>query len=557
MINVHDFIAVVFLLLQFFISGCLLSFLLSEKTDNEDSSLIPKYLIYGIFLNVSILQFWHLFFSVNVIITFIIHLAQICFIINYKKSKKYFEILKSFSFLTWFCFFLFILWITNLAGGVAHLAPHDSGLYHLPIINWVSSYKIIKGLANLSFDYGINSNLFLLISSTKSYPNFYSFLWCFNAIFLCSGFLSFFCLPLNYLLKNKFYNREIIFRLILNIPLIHAIYFYYPGTHTDLPVFIVGSILGIEFFKQLHDNKNSNFFIPVLIFIGISIKISFLLFGFSAFVIYLYLMRKRATTFSRLKFPKLFYLVIFSSAIWLVRGVILSGYLFLPISSFSFPVPWKVNKEIIDKMQSDVTSYGIPKHEKNAYFLSILKDFEIYKVRLLTQHRRVELLYPMLFGFVAFLYCLISRKKINYIIFIPIVAQLFLWLYVPKNRYSWFASWWFCAHFSSFMLNKNMIKKLNSFTPFLVIIISFSFHQIDRLGIVQPLFRERVKKEIPVIKLNEFNTDSGIKLFSPEKSDDRCYDLDLFCTPYPRRGLTLFDPNDVSKGFFVKTYKKN
>ena len=63
-------------------------FLLSEKTDNKDSSLIPKYLIYGIFFNVSILQFWHLFFSVNVVITFIIHFTQICFVINYRKSKN-------------------------------------------------------------------------------------------------------------------------------------------------------------------------------------------------------------------------------------------------------------------------------------------------------------------------------------------------------------------------------------------------------------------------------------------------------------------------------------
>ena len=91
--------------------------------------------------------------------------------------------------------------------------------------------------------------------------------------------------------------------------------------------------------------------------------------------------------------------------------MILSGYLLLPISSFSFPVPWKVDKEIIDRVQSNVINYGIPKHEKNTHFLSRLKDFEIYKIRLLTQHRRVEMFYPWLFGLFAFFYCLISRKK--------------------------------------------------------------------------------------------------------------------------------------------------
>ena len=461
LINVHDFIAVVFLLLQFFVSGCLLSFLLSEKTDNKDSSLIPKYLIYGIFFNVSILQFWHLFFSVNVVITFIIHFTQICFVINYRKSKKYFEILKSFSFLTWFCFFLFILWVTNLASGVAHLVPYDSGLYHLPIINWINSYKVIKGLANLSLDYGINSNLFLLISATKSYPNFYSFLWCFNAIFLCLGFLSFFCIPLNCLAKNKYYYGESVFRLILNIPLIHLVYFYYPGTNTDLPVFIIGSILGIEFYKQFHDSKNSNFFIPVLIFLGVSTKISFLLFGFSAFIIFLYLTQKKTKTFSRLKLPKLFYIVIFSSVIWFVRGFILSGYLLLPISSISFPVPWKVEKEIIDGLQNDVINYAIPKHKNDTDFLNKLKNFETYKTHLLTQHRRVEMFYPLLLGLSAFFYCLISRKKIDYLIFIPILAQLFLWLYIPKNRYSSFPAWWFCAYFLSFVFVKSKITRLN------------------------------------------------------------------------------------------------
>lgn len=545
-----DFLSIIFLIFNFYISGSILGLFFFPGDETSNILLIPKYIFLGVFLNISYLQIWHLFSPINLKCIITLHVAQILFLYLYRNSHKCFAYLKVYKKSSFLSLFLFVAWICNLSGG--DLSPYDSGLYHLPIINWLSSFKLIKGLANLNLAYGINSNLFLLISSASQYPNSKDFLWIYNAVFLSVGFMSFFCIPLNMILSKEGSEREIFARLILLIPLFHYSFYYYPGTSTDLPLFIIGSHLGLEFISFFKDKRRkSSVYIPILIFLGLSIKISFLFLGFFSFLIFLY-NEKNIFNF-RIKCRKnmLFYFVVASTCIWLYRGIILSGYPFLPISSFSVPVDWKVKKEVITKLENNIVQYGINSKAKNI-FEKIYESKYDYLHRLFPQHRRLEMLYPLLVGFFCFIYALFKRKKMELMILIPIIAQLLLWLYVPKNRYSSFASWWFCSSYFSLIAPKINSSKSIVYIPIFFLFTSIIFHKIDQIGQVKNFFHGRVKKNIPEVEIKSFKTNSGLVIFVPIGKDERCFDTNLLCTNDPNENLSLYDESDLKKGFYIK-----
>jgi hypothetical protein len=546
--NVIDLFGILFLLVQFFISGAIFHFFLMRSSEDKNITIITKILIYGIFTNISFLQLWHLFFPVNNYCALFLHIIQISFILDKKRFSYCVEILKIIPLHLGIIFFIFIAWISILTN--SELKPSDSGLYHLPIINWNSSYRIIKGLANLSIDYGTNSNLFLLLSLVKSYPYYYSFLWSFNSVFLSIGFFSFFCVPLHYIVEKNSLHKEIIFRFLFFIPLIHYCFYFYPGTSTDLPIFIVGCIISIEFISIFNHKIKNNFeIIPLLIFLGITIKLSFLFYGIGILCIYLFLHYKKKNL-SNLISSKSIYIFLFSFVLWISRGIILSGYPLLPITSISLPVSWKMNKEDAKIMGEDIINYGLPnqEHSNLSEKLNIKKN--ILFTQLTIQHRKIEILYPLIFGFFGLLYGFIYRKEKNLIILYPILIQMFLWIYIPKNRYSIFAAWWFCSNYLSLFLVSITPKSTIKYVPIIIVLLSFIIHKVDSLGQEKIFFPKYVDKEVPNTDLIPFKTNSGFEIFTPPPKENQCWNSELLCTPYPNKWLRPYNEFDLGEGFY-------
>jgi len=548
--NIIDLIIILFLLIQFFISGSIFHFLFIKKFEEKNITLIPKLLVFGIFTNISFLQIWHLFLPVNIYCALFLHLTQIYFILRKNSFTKYFKIIKLVPFHLGIIFFIFISWISILTN--AELGPSDSGLYHLPIINWNNTYRIVKGLANLSIDYGINSNLFLLISLVKNYPYYNNFLWTFNAVFLSIGFFSFFCIPLQYIIEKKDCYKEIIFRLLFNIPLVHYCFYFFPGTSTDLPVFIISCLISIEFIFLLSADKSHNDIIPILIFMGITIKLSFLFYGFGIFCIYLFVIQRKNTSSLKHLFTKPFYIFLLTSLIWLSRGVFLSGYPLLPITSISFPVSWKINKAEANNMNNAIVNYGLETQQNVSLIKKINLKKDILITQLTIQHRRIEILYPLIFGFFGLIYGFIYRKEKHLIILFPILIQMLIWVYIPKNRYSSFACWWFCSHYLSLFLESYVYRNIVKYFPIFIIFLSISFHKVDSLGQKKIFFPKFVTKKIPNTDLKSFKTNSNFEIFTLPPGEDQCWDAELLCTPYPNKNLTPYNEFDLEKGFYLQ-----
>ncbi|MDC0383536.1 hypothetical protein OAN38_01700 [Candidatus Marinimicrobia bacterium] len=551
--NFLDTLCILFIILQFFISGCIFHSIFINNFKINDLVIIPRLLIFGIFFNVVYLQVWHLFLPVNITCAVLLHTSQLFFVLFHKKTFQYFKIFKSLSLYSYFFLLLFLIWISVLTN--SPLLPSDSGLYHLPIIKWNSSYPLVKGLGNLSIDYGTNSNLFLLISLTKNYPFYLNFLWGFNGLFLFLGFVSFFTIPFEYIMRKSKKNFEIIYRILFIIPLVHYTFYFFPGTSTDLPVFIIGCIISIEFLLLSHKKSSYGHIIPILIFLGITIKTSILLFGLAVLFIYVIKIHSIKINLKSYFTKPTFSIFIISSLLWSARGVILSGYPLLPATFISLPVSWKIDKKDASVMHREIVNFAMPYDQNTPLKEKAFLKFKAYKSRLWVQHRRIEILYPFILGFIGLLYALNVKRKNNLIVLIPIIIQLALWLYIPKNRYSSFAAWWFFSHYFSLILERIISSKNLKYFIVTILLISILFHKVDFLGQEKVFFPQYLQKVIPVANLKDFKTTSGYGIFTlADKKEDQCWDSNLLCTPYPNIRLRPYSENDLSKGFYTLNF---
>jgi hypothetical protein len=186
-----------------------------------------------------------------------------------------------------------------------------------------------------------------------------------------------------------------------------------------------------------------------------------------------------------------------------------------------------------------------------------LKDLLSFKLKvlkgaLLPGHKKVEMFYPIIFGFIGLVYVLKLKKKNNYIILFPILIQFLIWFTIPKNRYSSFSAWWLCSHYFSIILEDIFSKKHTKYIFLLILILSIALHKIDYLGQEKIFFPKYIKKKIPKADIKPFKTSSGFEIFTLEdESKDQCWESNLLCTRFPNKKLRPYDENDLSKGFYT------
>lgn len=225
---------------------------------------------------------------------------------------------------------------------------YDSAFYHLQNIKWNEEYAVVPGLANLEGKLGFNSNYFLI-----------------SAIFTFRFFLNESIFPLQplivtlislWVLYELFKSGYEIKRFIILVAyiLLFSISIYFLGnTSTDIiPNFIVFYIVAriILYPDLIRKNYLISILLPVFL---VTIKLSFFPVGIiSLYSLYLIIKEKR---YSIISFTIILSLLIIIP--WLVRNVIVSGYLIYPLHEIDlFSFDWKVPKEVAIK-EKDYISY--------------------------------------------------------------------------------------------------------------------------------------------------------------------------------------------------------
>ncbi len=250
-----------------------------------------------------------------------------------------------------------------LCCGIPQYDSFDSLYYHMSFTRWAEEYPVITGLANIEERFGFNSNYLLL-----SAPFTLRFLFN-DPIFGIQSLTA--AIVMLWIIGEVIRSGYELKRMLLLF--IYASFVYLCKhemalTSTDilpnLLTFYVGAkaILYPDRIRQ-----DSMFFILVPVYI-ITLKMSYAFLTIASLLLLVSLLRGK--DYRTLTFAVVALLLVVAP--WLLRNVLISGYLIYPMTAIDwFAVDWKVPKEIVDTERMHI-SY----HARTVYIEEIIRTFK-------------------------------------------------------------------------------------------------------------------------------------------------------------------------------------
>lgn len=489
---------------------------------------------FGYALTLVALQLWHLFFPVN-LATFIFF--AIGGLSGLVLNRHYFKQIP------------FMIIAAIFAIGLSYFAAngqpqYDDGLYHAQDLLWTKNYAIVPGLGLLHGRLAFNNShtLFMALIDSVFTPARQIgnglLLWVILCQIAWSGWQ---------IVKNKTQELYHYFFVLFIVP------FLYIGQMTDvvtvsslkndLPVSIIAVLLGAEIVKTIQHRKVDNLvYFTVLACAGVTVKLSFAVLGALMVMIMLALVFR----YERSGFPRAAALVTAISAgiigIWMVRGVLLSGYPLYPLTLISLPVEWQIMPEVATHDAIGITSWArIPGGDYDTVMANwdwLTSWWERNSIRF---H---EFIFPILLGIVSLIVVMIRRQKSAlFVLLLPVIPAIIAWfISAPDVRFGWHNFWLFGV--SLFLINFRDEQWLRSWVGGLVIILLISI--MAQISGVMP------NPDYPEAPVQNFYTYHGLRLHYPYASP-QCWDAPLPCTPYPDYALRLRQPGNMQSGFVAET----
>lgn len=262
--------------------------------------------------------------------------------------------------------------ITTIEIATHKPANSDTGLYHAQAIRWIETFRVVPGLGNLHTRLAFNSSWFVLTSlfsftflKIQSFHLTGSVLFLASLLYFMEGFLQLFKFNfrLSVLLKAAF------------LPLsFYVLASEVSSTGTDLPVTLLTWIILTAWVELIEAREIDSLKQPASMFQTVIL-----------FLLTIYMLTVKLSSLPLLLLPlfwlfgwlkeKKYHLVSWMVAIsivimvpWLVRNVIVSGYLVYPQPEIDlFQVDWKIPKQVVTDEKEWITSWAryprLPKEE--------------------------------------------------------------------------------------------------------------------------------------------------------------------------------------------------
>jgi hypothetical protein len=507
------------------------------------------------------LQIWHFFFPVDIE-------AVVCFLIigfsGWVVYKHYFDHIKLIlatkkGKLAFLFVILFACWLSNQVMRENRL--YDSGLYHLGMIQWISSYPIVPGLGNLHGRFAFNNSFFLYLSflDTGHWKHLSAHLGNGLLLLILSFylFLSFFKVFQNRITKGAF-----IFILLLTYPILYRCTDICATTSTDLPIFIFTIIIAYYLFQIIFDKNDNNLFqFHVFIVITLSltcvtIKLSFIAFGFKASLISAIICIRKMLIKNNLKQLKKMTVLITASILiticpWMIRGIYLSGYLVYPATFGAFDVEWQIpHDKVVEEAQWVKSWARQPKLDPDI----VLSDWQWLKPwskRMIKKAYVMTTLCLIVVGFIlTFTKSTCRKERLLYIFwFLPGMVSLIFWFFTaPDPRFA-MGSFWVLA--AGALTSSIMCWNFENKIQFAKTLVTISTLIIIRAVIMGDLNSDIAPEKIASVK--DFETKSGLVVSIPIEGD-QCWDSPIPCTYAPNPLLKLRVKDHIEKGFMIADY---
>lgn len=487
-----------------------------------------EYFWIGFVFVLGFLQIWSIFKPVNsVSLTIVLLIGFVSFIVNRKKIK--------FPKIN----FKFGLIITLLLLIISYYASQPVGwddtlLYHLNAVKWGNLYAVVPGLANLHSRLGFNSSFFLFASMLNSW---------FMIDRTSHISLSFFTALLSveyYWILIKSNDRRLKLFCLFTMPLIVYSVAYREIIASLSPDFAQTLLVLAAVIQFLKNEKKS-------VLIGAYILIALITIKFSSLVFALTLLIFVGVRYK--DFLKQFILgSAFIVAPYLVRNVILSGWLLYPFPYFKFNVDWAVPDTFVKTVYIVTTTWA--KSPGSSWVEMIgapfWKWFPLWYQNNQNSFEIKLILFSLLTTFILFVIGQFNKISIKnnanftYLWFASFASIAYIFLTAPDTRFAEIFIWTFFASsliFTYQILNwSHNLKTLTLMGVIMFTIFTAWPVRVDNEPILKSV---RWEQAWPTEKIN------GI--LYPTKQDF-CGNSELPCTP-EKNNIKWRVMGDISKGF--------
>jgi len=254
----------------------------------------------------------------------------------------------------WILLILAVLTVLEIATHRPNVS--DTALYHAQTIRWFETYPAVPGLGNLHHRLAFNSSWLVLNAAFSfAYLGFRSFhfmgaiLLLICLFYFVEGLADFFQSRLSWSGAIK----------VLCIPLsFHLFSSEVSSPAYDMPVSLlifVIVILWIEMIEEGSEFGGRAVAVFLLSIFLLTIKLSALpILGFPVWIL---IKQFRNNSWRRVAI--LFSLALLTTAPWMIRSLILSGYLFFPLSQIDlFSFDWKVPLEQVESVRNGIVGFA-------------------------------------------------------------------------------------------------------------------------------------------------------------------------------------------------------
>jgi hypothetical protein len=483
-----------------------------------------------------------------------------------------------------------ILWIANQATGA--FRSYDGALYHLQGIQWAKAFPVIPGIANLHGPLAFNNSSFLYDAMLDSGW------WEGRGFHIANGVLVF-VMAVQAILAGARVARAgpnaqpaYLYRFLLLAPVLYLVPLNGGITSysTDLPLTLILLMATATMYRLLdaggkttptRNDAYAVFAVAVLLATAVTIKATAAVFAAAALPVTLWLWWKRPHAENvrprRTVVATALAVAVFA-VVWVVRGIVMSGYPVFPLSIAGLPVDWRAPAEHAD------AEFAFLAFTEREFTWSIIgRDW----LRLALWDDAYAVMVPASLAVAALAtwYVTVSRRgstvepnRLPWWILPPVCVALVSWLLsAPSTRYCP-ALFWTAAAVSIAECQRALWPSLAARGRQAAVVAVALFG-------ISPLVAEPVRSALQrgrnpaaallahnfvapppgdalqtirsKVEVTPFRTRSGLALNRPVRKPDpnslpnACWNAPIPCTPNPAPNLALREPGNLRGGFRV------
>ncbi len=525
-----------------------------NRNGQSKTSSTDLYIAIGLCFLTVYAQVFSLFYKVGILACLVLGIITLLFLL-YDLKQGLMKALKLRKDGMNVIILVLLFWGTLATIYYTSLSPehYDTALYHAQAIRWVEEYGVVKGLGNLHFRFAYNSAFIPLQA-------LFSLKWLINQSmhtvngFVACGMLWYAIATDRFLTKEKtvqtsdFLKLAVIIYIVMNRSMLSS-----PSTDT-MALLLVGYIFikCMEFIENGIQDTNAWIILVILVAWGVTLKLSVA--PMAMLVLYpVWLIYKDRKWLSE---GSLLIAGILTVALpWMIRSVLISGYLIYPYSVIDlFQVDWKMPEAVLNYDKIEIMVWGRALKDTSLYNMKLWEWFPIW-------FRSNSTIFNIIFilavvAMLVLLFHIVSavklKENIRVFIYINAITGFIFWFATaPLMRYGLIYSFILIALAIGAYSEKHAMKFANGLflmvmLPVMVLYLDVFYSQHLWVRQADYEWRDNVEKEV-----------DGVKVWIPANGDQIGYAV-FPSTPYEKM-LSVIElrGDSVKDGFRIKEEWKN